>query len=790
MPIVVNDSAMRFGVIANHVLADSLTATFIVKGSFSLRPDGEVEKLPEDDHPHLDGDAPWDDDPARGLRRASDFAPFKPGTDLLVAAHCYTPGRRPEPSVPVSFSVGGFRKTALIVGDRMMLRDVSGPILTDPVPFRSMSLDWSRAYGGPSFPRNPLGRGADENAVIDGRVVRLAPNIQSLDRRGAESLHTLAPVGFGPLSPEWPQRFSRIGTFDASWLAERWPWYPADFDWRYFNAAPPDQYLDGIYLKGDEPLEFVNLHPEHAVLRSRLAGVRVRCFYRRRRGTELDFVEVPLRLDTLFADLDVGQVHLTWRGVSRAATVKLKEFEEFYVLDEPINRPFGGPTDDYLQMYEARRREIAKEFEIPPVVIDYPVMPEIAPLSTAWAERLDAQIKELRAQANADEIWPFAVTGPTGAALPTMKVPPLPPIPMTNAAAKAILKADEAKFAEMDPRIPAAYPFPDLSEFEDADEEEAPGEEQEAEPIRPGDWTRERVIDHLARSGAFVREDLAGLDLSNLTFDRLDMTRASLDGCDLRGATFAGTNLTGASLRESRFEGALLEAATLDDADLSSIEADGVSFRGASLRDADLTEAKLNGAGFDGAQATRAIFCGAALSKATFREALLDRADFSGGDLVEADFSRSSLVGTEIEHCNARGARFAGARAENLRASKSSLEGASFRQCHADGAILEEAYLSNADFREVHLRKAILTGARLCGAVFALADLREARLDDVDATGATFVGVNLFRASLEAARLDRATFENCNLFQAELYQISTEKTRFHDVNFKGTKREA
>jgi len=791
MPIVVNDSAMRFGVIANHVLADSLTATFIVKGSFTLRHDGAVEKLPEDDHPHLDGDAPWDDDPARGLRRASDFAPFKPGTDLLLAAHCHAPGGRAEPIVPVAFAVGAFRKPAVVVGDRLIRRGVVGPSLSDPVPFRSMSLEWSRAYGGPGFARNPVGRGIDENVVVDGRAVRMAPNIQSLEGRGSDSLHDAAPIGFGPLSPEWPQRMSRIGTFDASWLAERWPWYPADFDWRYFNAAPPDQYLDGIYLRGNEPLEFVNLHPEHPVLRSRLAGVRVRCFYRRRHGTELDFVEVPLRLDTLFADLDAGQVHLTWRGVSRAATVKLKEFEEFYVVDEPIDRPLGGATADYLELYLARRREIAKEFEIEPVVIEPPAMAEIAPLSTAWADRLDAQIKELRAEANADEVPPFTVKGPTGATLPAMTVPKPPPIPMTNAAAKAILKADEAKFAEMDPRIPDAYPFPDLSDFDDADEEEEPAEDdKEAESIPPGDWTRERVIDHLAGSGAFGREDLAGLDLSNLCFDRVDMTRALLDDCDLTGTTFVGTDLTGASLRESRFEGALMEGAILDDADLSSIAADGVRFHGASLRDADLTGAQLSGACFDGVRATRAIFCGVTLSKATFREALLDRADFSGADLVEVDFSRSSLVGTEMERCNARGARFDGARAENLRASKSSLDGASFRQCQANGAILEEARLPDADFREAHLRKAILTGASLRGAVFALADLREARLDEVDATRATFVGVNLFRASLEAACLDQATFDNCNLYQAELYQISTEKTVFRDVNLKGTKREA
>ncbi|TPW07563.1 MAG: hypothetical protein FD129_2546, partial [bacterium] len=357
---------------------------------------------------------------------------------------------------------------------------------------------------------------------------------------------------------------------------------------------------------------------------SRLPAQRVRCFFRRRVGNDLGFEEVILRLDTLFADLDAGQVHLTWRGVTRASTMKLKEFEEFFVLVEPIQAPLGHSTDDYRRLYEERREEERKEFEIPPVIIEPPSIPVISPLSTAWADRLDEKIKTIRAEANADQLKPMPVTGPTGAKLPPFAVPPMPPIPKTNAEAKAIMAADQAGFAGMDARIPDAYPFPDLSMFDDMDDPIADmaAEEEAKEADRPAavddHWTRERVIARLAEGGGFVRQDLARLDLSNLCFDGTAMARADLDGCDLTGSTFVGTNLSGATLRACRLAGALLERAILDDTDLAGIQAAGIDFTGASMQECDTTGADLTGARLDRIRASRAIFGNTRLAGASF----------------------------------------------------------------------------------------------------------------------------------------------------------------------------
>src|SRR5512140_2670464 len=135
MPALINETGLRFGVIAGHVLPASLTATLVVKGAFEIRPDSTVTLLPGDVQPQLDGDVPWDDDPARGLRSPSDFALYKPGSDLILAGHCHVPAGKPVPFTQVSFGVATFRKSAVVFGDRFARKNLVGAGFSEPLPF-------------------------------------------------------------------------------------------------------------------------------------------------------------------------------------------------------------------------------------------------------------------------------------------------------------------------------------------------------------------------------------------------------------------------------------------------------------------------------------------------------------------------------------------------------------------------------------------------------------------------------------------------------------------------------
>jgi hypothetical protein len=64
-------------------------------------------------------------------------------------------------------------------------------------------------------------------------------------------------MSLGPLGRGWPGRIEFAGAYDEAWLAEAFPFLPADFDDRYHQSAPPDQQIP--YPVGGEGVAMRNL---------------------------------------------------------------------------------------------------------------------------------------------------------------------------------------------------------------------------------------------------------------------------------------------------------------------------------------------------------------------------------------------------------------------------------------------------------------------------------------------------------------------------------------------------
>ena len=54
------------------------------------------------------------------------------------------------------------------------------------------------------------------------------------------------PIGFGPVPRFAKARVRYAGTYDEHWIENVLPFLPQDFDDRYFQAAPEDQWLDTL----------------------------------------------------------------------------------------------------------------------------------------------------------------------------------------------------------------------------------------------------------------------------------------------------------------------------------------------------------------------------------------------------------------------------------------------------------------------------------------------------------------------------------------------------------------
>jgi len=261
----------------------------------------------------------------------------KPRGEVLVTGSCFAPRGETRQASQVSFRVGSISKTLNIFGNRYW--EKTGGILTDispPEPFAEMPLIWQNAFGGKEFDKNPLGKGIEPAATPDGESKILLPNIEHPDRLIGSPADRPDPAGFAPLDMLWPQRMKKAGTYDERWLRERWPYFPRDMNYEYFNAAQEDQFIEGFFQAG-ESIEIRNMHPDFPLIQSRIPRIRPRCFVTKRTslkaGSENDliFQEVTTRIDTVWLFPTVLRAVVVHRGTTEILDDEYADVQRIFI---------------------------------------------------------------------------------------------------------------------------------------------------------------------------------------------------------------------------------------------------------------------------------------------------------------------------------------------------------------------------------------------------------------------------------------------------------------------------
>lgn len=114
-------------------------------------------------------------------------------------------------------------------------------------------------------------------------------------------------MAFGPVSRSYPPRVKYAGTYDQKWLDEVSPFLPADFDERYFQAAPEDQQI--AYPQGGETVELINLTPEGKTT-FKLPKRDVPVVFFRKSGEKEEKQAV---IDTILLEPDEMRLMICWR---------------------------------------------------------------------------------------------------------------------------------------------------------------------------------------------------------------------------------------------------------------------------------------------------------------------------------------------------------------------------------------------------------------------------------------------------------------------------------------------
>ena len=322
----------------------------IVKATFELTEDGRLEVSGEQ-APLVMTDRCHGAVNETSLRHPSDLVPYKPQGELLVNAVAHAPGGEPSPSwlCGLSMEGGGHRleKALRVTGQRWWMptwarelepheaddwqahrEDFEGWRLGEPEPALSVPLRWEHAYGG-EMPRalledgaalidanehNPLGVGWIDEETTNCVHPVPAPRIEDPDHPVSDPYEELVPQGLAPIPPAWLPRRPLGGTYDANWVENVWPNWPADYDFAYHLSSPQGMRWPSFF-SGRERLWLRNLLPGGGEVALTLPGV----------GVEARFVEPHggrdsrrMSLDTVFLDLAVEppeprRVYLSWR---------------------------------------------------------------------------------------------------------------------------------------------------------------------------------------------------------------------------------------------------------------------------------------------------------------------------------------------------------------------------------------------------------------------------------------------------------------------------------------------
>ncbi len=277
--------------------------TVVTKATYDLKP-LKAELATGNPVPIARADEPFDGDPSRSLRIASDLAPYKLRPEVLVVGSAYAADLRPVRSLVARAVVGDMEKAVEVLCDRSVT--IQGALREGPM-FKQMPIVYERAAGGPDSWNLAGIPASNQDASGASRLPNIVPvgtPFQATD---------VAPVGMGPLAPHWSLRSDLLRSHAATW---RHGVYgsdlvvPDDLDLRYFNSAPSDQQLEGA-MPGGLHLILEHLHPSGSRLSTYLPEIRpnVVATIGARRET------VPMIADTVLVDTDASRCTITFRAV-------------------------------------------------------------------------------------------------------------------------------------------------------------------------------------------------------------------------------------------------------------------------------------------------------------------------------------------------------------------------------------------------------------------------------------------------------------------------------------------
>jgi len=667
--------------------------------------------------------------------------------EVLVHGSCHAPGGVALPAAMVRVRVAAanpppdsppmVEKKLAVFGDRYWSGTASrGPTddpvpstskATEPVPFTQMPLGWQRAFGGPRYAKNPLGRGTDRVDTGEGIWRVPLPNVEHPASLVTSSSQRPEPAGFGPLDLSWPQRRSLAGKYDSRWLQEDFPGFARDTDPAFFSTAQPDQRIEG-YFRGDEQYVLENLHPAAPVLHGSLPGAAARVLVRRKGAQDVE--DVRMTLDTLVFLPGEAIGVLVFRGTTPVVEDDASDVAFVLAACEDLDAP--RPAEHYARSLERRLDKdqspllaLNEDDLLPSFAAGGGLAELIGKIQDSSKERRDRAFEQ--AMARVREQLAGTKVDKADEILAKMEAEAKPPLVQ-----RLERMPDPADPKDMAEYVAALDAFEAESQKRQ-EEMERSAREQLDRAMQKLNGQLDAVERHAPEKVRQAREEMK---------PKLDAVRRMLSGepppedapptGDGPPKPQSGKIID--KLKQARQEPDPKLVQMLQDADVKMLE----QYRGSAhyAPPARLLDEE---------------------GRRGVRRALLDRRS-AGESLAELDFTRADLSGLNLVQADLRRALMEGADLSRTKVTQADLTGAvlahtTLRETRFDGSLLERTNLGSA-----LVEGASFAGTNLRGAILARSKLRSASFHGADLTGADWLEAELGAVDFEAALLGETTF--------------------------------
>ncbi len=745
----------------------------------------------------------------------------KPNGEFLVSGSFYATGGTPVTGGEVMVRVAETEKRLYVFGPRYWKN--GSPAGHEPIS--TMPVDYAYAFGGEGYDKNPAGIG-----YKDGKL----PCIEAPKKMVASKSDRPDPAGFGPLDPSWPQRMRFQATYDRDYKQKYFPGYPADLDWRYFLAAPEDQWMKD-YFAGNESFELVNMHPETPVVRGKLPGLYARCFIKYdAKSAGRDFEELEMNLDTVWLFPEKLMAMLIWRKGIEVTDDEASQISHVLLAYE--SRKDEPRTMDHY------RRALELRINSDEPLVNYFITEDLIPLGhkcamdllqdkaeedseeDEMAKNMDAKAAAIQQQADEqiDEALQDVDKGMEG-----VDVPPEGQVDLKK-------MAKGAEEAEPDPEVAALK-----TRMEDIMPGVTTGE------MRLKDFSFEKmdqlfeVMDDFSATKEKYAKDTAGEQMAEIKEklqsqlqssdpdapeipeeqkEEIEKSIRMLDQIDLDNPPQAPLPRLKADeileqmpgtppevmeamqhLNAARDMGADPETTDgLEEQVRQKLEeADKMTEDGVREAEKAFKEAYIMGAHFmeDGLSPHKEPVeeVAVAFLAAVGRGEDVSHKDWACLDLSGQDLSGVDLSGAYLEQVNFKKAVLKGAILKNAILARADLEDADL-----SGADLEQANVGAVHALRTKLTDASLKSARLSKADFTDADLTRADLEDTETLeitirgtaldeanipGLTFVESAISGARFRGAKLDSSIFYDCDIKDTDFSGAGMTRCTFADVRF-------